>query len=983
MAFNPLQNTWWNQNPRQRAIQDESTKFPWITKSDEARIMNIARSQAHSSYEEDLIVNDLYKKALKNQNSINFSNNRQDAKQEMYKQALDTKNKNQSNQLKSTERTAEVADMIRNYARNNWYWAELEWWNDTKVIEWFTKSNVMAKNEIQDYINWDESSFSFSKRMWFWAWSERSRFDMVTENKWEWNDDILWHFETESYEDADNKVGTRFKNLGKSAYNLASDITNMVANPLDTVNNLWKAAVGGVANLLDVDDEVSQWGDRFESANQVADGMGDFLKNRYGWVDQIANSLYQDPVWVISDIASIATWWAGLVKWGATATAKTAAKVWAKSTAKAAGKIANIADDVMKAWIKYDPATQIMNAEWKVLKWAYKGAKATAKAVANPIESIKKWATAVSDTMDKIWEYWAKKVTWTSTAQDKLYKAQEPRMNTLTRNKDLEKRRANSERANELIVENGYKPTDTSSRVLAHEATMRKVWQQVENAINGGEAVFVDQSRLASKLFNYINEQKKLWSSFNEADIAALERELKTLEWQAIDVPTLEKKKQLYNSIINNWGEQKVSDVFANWIKELTHEIWVIEDSILAEIPWEFQKLKNDFWALADTYEDVFKADMKNQRKKGVWLTETYSRIEWAGDMINGALSIFNGWAKDIIKWAWKVIIWKSLQKARDLDFLVKEWFDELVNNRAAAKAEEAVKPAPAPKNTTAREEIRESAIPKISKEFTREEMDNFKWSATKDQTVEEVIQQFQNDAKSYESMWEKYTLNNLLKNTPKYKAAKIEYDKFLKNMADEVEWKPLLPSLKILKSDGSFNWNGIKRALEKAFSKENWIDDVTDIVRGTVAMVDDEWMNRVIERANKNWRKIDDKFTKPTDLGYTDLSFIYETKNWIKAEVQINTPEMLVAKEWEEAIKMWIIDKADYDKLVKKAGVEWWLWHKYYEEWRDLDKALEKETLKWADAEKARARKKEIEKMSTEYYEKFKKAYKEMTKWK
>ncbi|MBO7716780.1 MAG: hypothetical protein J6S85_24650 [Methanobrevibacter sp.] len=66
-----------------------------------------------------MIVNDLYKKALKNQNSINFSNNRQDAKQELYKQSLDTKDKNQSNQLKSTERTAEVADMIRDYARNN------------------------------------------------------------------------------------------------------------------------------------------------------------------------------------------------------------------------------------------------------------------------------------------------------------------------------------------------------------------------------------------------------------------------------------------------------------------------------------------------------------------------------------------------------------------------------------------------------------------------------------------------------------------------------------------------------------------------------------------------------------------------------------------------------------------------------------------------------------------------------------------------
>ena len=90
-------------------------------------------------------------------------------------------------------------------------------------------------------------SFSFSKRMWFWAWSERSRFDMITEDKWEWNDDILWHFETESLEDAKwNKVWTWFKNLWKSAYNLASDLTNMVMNPIDTVNNLSKAAVWGL-----------------------------------------------------------------------------------------------------------------------------------------------------------------------------------------------------------------------------------------------------------------------------------------------------------------------------------------------------------------------------------------------------------------------------------------------------------------------------------------------------------------------------------------------------------------------------------------------------------------------------------------------------------------------------------------------------------------------------------------------------------------
>ena len=57
-------------------------------------------------------------------------------------------------------------------------------------------------------------------------------------------------------------------------------------------------------------------------------------------------------------------------------------------------------------------------------------------------------------------------------------------MNILTRSKDLEKRRLNSDRANQLIVENGYKPTDTSSRLTAHEATMKKKWAEIENKVN-------------------------------------------------------------------------------------------------------------------------------------------------------------------------------------------------------------------------------------------------------------------------------------------------------------------------------------------------------------------------------------------------------------------------------------------------------------------------------------------------------------------
>jgi hypothetical protein len=58
-------------------------------------------------------------------------------------------------------------------------------------------------------------------------------------------------------------------------------------------------------------------------------------------------------------------------------------------------------------------------------------------------------------------------------------------MNTLTSKKNLEKRRSNSDRANQLIVENGYTPTNTTERVEAHQATLNKLWNKVKSQING------------------------------------------------------------------------------------------------------------------------------------------------------------------------------------------------------------------------------------------------------------------------------------------------------------------------------------------------------------------------------------------------------------------------------------------------------------------------------------------------------------------
>lgn len=322
--------------------------------------------------------------------------------------------------------------------------------------------------------------------------------------------------------------------------------------------------------------------------------------------------------------------------------------------------------------------TDVNKVRQSMMNWAYNLGETTR----NVVDTVKNRKSNTSNewVIDKVADWGAEKITSTVSPQDKLYKAQEPRMNVLSKAKDLEKRRSNSDRANELIVQNGYTPTDTTSRLQAHDATMKNIWSQVEEKINWWKEIMVDLSQISDKIDEYIQKQKRTKSTLSEADLEKLQREADALRWQQVSLPDAEALKQLYNAKINNRWDEKVSDVMMNWLKEATHEIWVIEDKLLSEIPWEFQWLKNDFWALADTYEDVFKADMKNQRRKWAWLTETYSRIEWLWDIANWVLGVVT-WKWDLAsigKWAAKFLVWKSLAKASDVDFLIEQWFKGL-----------------------------------------------------------------------------------------------------------------------------------------------------------------------------------------------------------------------------------------------------------------------------------------------------------------
>lgn len=531
------------------------------------------------------------------------------------------------------------------------------------------------------------------------------------------------------------------------------------------------------------------------------------------------------------------------------------------------------------------------------------------------------------------------------------------------------------------------------------------VWNKINNSL--------DMQRELPKLLEKLdNINKKIDLAKSKKDVKEIADDLKETfkesKWEVIS----EDVSDLLNPVVN----EKTWETLSEAIEKLRKQWWAEEDinkykdAVLAKAKWETYKaptktlddMIEDYnwkidqvwhWTKSDSAESILKEWYKSSSE----LAEDAYRWGWYGknqDVISFSTDkkTANTFAKASWKWEllnteikdWaKIVKLKWVEYAEDLaeylPELKKRWIDGVIldnwENELAIINRDIIW------NTTKSQYWN---VPKISNNYTKNELlDAFDWKADEWKTLEETIDWFSKILKEYDKKWEKFTLNNLLKNVDKYDEAKIEYDEFLKWMANEVDWTALLPSLKIKKWDWSFNWNGIARALEKAFTRANWIDDVTDIVRWTTAVKDNAWMKRVkawledyAKKNNLDLKKdldFDDKFNNPTNLWYKDLSFIYTTKNWTRAEVQINTPNMLVAKEWKWAIEMWIISPEDYEAMIKKVWEEWWKWHKFYEERRKIQSDIDNEIIKWWEAiNKAKKRMAEIEKESQEYYKKF-----------
>ena len=77
------------------------------------------------------------------------------------------------------------------------------------------------------------------------------------------------------------------------------------------------------------------------------------------------------------------------------------------------------------------------------------------------------------------------------------------------------------------------------------------------------------------------------------------------------------------------------------------------------------------------------------------------------------------------------------------------------------------------------------------------------------------------------------------------------------------------------------------------------------------------------------------------TELGYTGTIINMRGDNGVIAEIQVNTPKMIYAKEPPQIAKS-IIGVTAWNAIKKETGLEGGLGHKYYERYRIIDKESE-----------------------------------------
>lgn len=98
-----------------------------------------------------------------------------------------------------------------------------------------------------------------------------------------------------SFQKEKKTIGGFINNIGESGVNLVKDLGNVITHPIQTAKSLGNIGLGVAQKLIPGRQEQEQY----------ADAVGQFYKQRYGGIKNIANTLYNDPVGVALDASAV------------------------------------------------------------------------------------------------------------------------------------------------------------------------------------------------------------------------------------------------------------------------------------------------------------------------------------------------------------------------------------------------------------------------------------------------------------------------------------------------------------------------------------------------------------------------------------------------------------------------------------------------------------------------------------------------------
>ncbi len=704
----------------------------------------------------------------------------------------------------------------------------------------------------------------------------------------------------------------------------------------------------------------------------TAEAFGDYLKASYGSLENAEQMAKENPVQMASDIISIiqlGTMWA--------------AKMWLIDAAKAE-QIVKIAwyGDLYEQTLKWGNKLQF----WPVLKGEMAIAKAWAKVAGAPF----KFAKPVLDTF-------VNRLSWL-TKEERQFIKDNPE---LTEN--FLKGGENSQGLLDRILERFNGLMDEKKQLgeeydKIHQSNKPVV---IKNILDGAskilnkygieltdDGVKVTRSytpaidKKIQELGQFLNDIRKLGNGATAEDAHWLRQQIDTLkkwegwvtgiEWKA-DAMFGEIRKVVDNEIRRAVPELKEIDAKyiekREAIKELKQD-WIGKDGNLKDSA--YSKIRNI------TNKGANEPKLARLEKLLPWITEELKglavaeSVEKAGKQMVGqyASQIFGVWGGIaaitglLSGWlsAWPIILWvlwatlatpKNLVKLLKYQGKISSGFNgiiEKIGNGIKLTAWETLDLVRYLNNNE--KNLKKDAEYLYRKGLITDE--EYKAALKKDEKIgekawkeweweEKMGEKKKSSGDAREFLSKRATKEDMEKNIGYYDDAKVEYDEYLGNLAKEVWGKPITTSIKWRDAEGNIRKDWIARSEFKQDQKWGYIGAVWDVVRGSIIVDNMEGIDRVLKKLEEQWEEVDNKFAKPTSMWYKDISYNKVMSNGVPTEVQVNIPEMLVAKEGENVVKWWWMSQEKYDEIIKKVGAEWGQGHKMYEKWRKLDEEYKK----------------------------------------